>query len=60
MRGISEAAIAESKEIVEMTPDGHRLKREPSAAMNHVYEVVDRQEDEQTIRVRYQYMGQHD
>jgi len=60
MRGVSEAAIAELQEIVEMTPDGPRLKREPSAKMNHIYEVVDRQEDEQTIRVHYQYMGQHE
>ncbi len=26
----------------------------------HVYEVVDRQEDEATIRVRFQYMGTED
>lgn len=54
----SEAGIAELGELLEVTPEGPRLKREPMAGRNHIYEVVSRQEDDDTIRIRYQYMGQ--
>jgi hypothetical protein len=56
MRGYSEAGIAELQELLEVTPQGPRLKREPVLGMNHIYEVVDRQEDNLSIRVRYHYM----
>jgi hypothetical protein len=49
--------IAELEEIIENTPEGPRFKREPSMERNHTYEVVGRQEDDLTIRVRFQYMG---
>ena len=57
IRGMSEAGIRELHEIVENTPDGPRLKREPIYDRNHVYRVTDRLEDDQTIVVRYTYEG---
>lgn len=58
IRSYLDAGVAELQELVVNTPEGPRLKREPVMEMSHIYEVTDRQEDDLTIRVRYQYMGQ--
>lgn len=56
-RTLSDAGLMELQEIAEETPDGPRLKREPTAKMNHIYQVVARNEDDRQITVRFQYMG---
>ena len=56
-RAISDARWNELEDIVEMTDAGPVLTREPTASMNHIYEVVDRSESDDQILVRYQYKG---
>ena len=56
-RAISDARWNELEDIVEVTDAGPVLMRAPIAGMNHVYEVVDRIEDDDRILVRYQYKG---
>jgi len=56
-RASADTGLDNLEEYVEDTPEGPRLK-EPTPAPNQVYEVADRQEDEVTIRVHYQYIGQ--
>ncbi len=56
-RTVSEAGWREMQEIIEVTPDGPRLKREPIYGMDHVYELVERIEDDTTIALRFEYQG---
>jgi hypothetical protein len=55
--GMSTAAIQELREIIENTPEGPRLKRPPRFGSDHVYRVTHREENDETIIVRYTYQG---
>ena len=57
-RAISDAGIAEIGEIMIVDGDEVRLKRPPTTSMNHIYEVVSRDEIGEDIIVQYQYKGQ--
>jgi hypothetical protein len=53
----SEAGLREMAEITESTPDGPRLKREPVYGMDHVYELVERVEADDSTTLRFRYAG---
>jgi len=59
---VSDAGVAEMLEggLIEITPDGPRLTREPGFAMDHVYEVVGRVEHADSIRIVLRYRRQVD
>ncbi len=57
-KAVSEAGIAELKEILIGDGDNLRLKREPSVSMNHIYQIVARDEIDEDVIVTYEYQGQ--
>ena len=57
-KALSEAGIAELKDILIADGDNVRLKREPSVSMNHIYQIVARDEIEEDVIVTYEYQGQ--
>jgi hypothetical protein len=58
--GMSTAGKQELHEIVENTPEGPRLKREPVFNKLHVYKLIERNETEESLVLRYEYEGKLD
>ena len=53
---MSDLGIQELSEIVEDTPDGPRLTREPNFAKRHIYEVAERTETVEAVTVRFRFI----
>lgn len=57
-KAISDAGLAELKDLLVVDGDEVRLKKAPSTSMSHVYEIVSREEIDDDIVVRFEYQGQ--